>query len=92
LSTGSFLEFFQPRRTLFATLYRFYSGVLLPRIGGWISGNAEAYAYLPASVEAFMEPAAFAEALRKTGFDSVRWRALTGGIVCIHVGVRNRQE
>ncbi|MGH7360721.1 MAG: bifunctional demethylmenaquinone methyltransferase/2-methoxy-6-polyprenyl-1,4-benzoquinol methylase UbiE [Candidatus Methylomirabilales bacterium] len=84
------LEFFQPRGTLFAALYRFYSQALLPRIGGWISGNAEAYAYLPASVEAFPEPAAFAEALRAAGFGGVRWRALTGGIVCIHVGVRDR--
>jgi len=86
------LEFFQPRGTLFAALYRFYSQALLPRIGGWISGNAEAYAYLPASVEAFPEPAAFAEALRAAGFSGVRWRALTGGIVCIHVGVRGRGE
>jgi demethylmenaquinone methyltransferase/2-methoxy-6-polyprenyl-1,4-benzoquinol methylase len=82
------LEFFQPRGTLFAALYRFYSQALLPKIGGWISGHAEAYAYLPASVEAFPDPAAFAEALRAAGFGAVRWRALSGGIVCIHVAVR----
>lgn len=82
------LEFFQPRGTLFAALYRFYSQALLPKVGGWLSGHTEAYAYLPASVEAFPEPAAFAEALRAAGFGAVRWRALTGGIVCIHVGVR----
>jgi len=82
------LEFFQPRGTLFAALYRFYSRALLPKVGGWLSGHTEAYAYLPASVEAFPEPAAFAEALRAAGFGAVRWRALSGGIVCIHVGVR----
>lgn len=86
------LEFFRPHGTLFATLYRFYSQALLPRIGGWISGNPEAYAYLPASVDAFPEPAAFAEAMRAAGFGGVRWRALTGGIVCIHVGVRESKE
>ncbi|HEU5395113.1 MAG TPA: class I SAM-dependent methyltransferase, partial [Candidatus Methylomirabilis sp.] len=86
------LEFFRPRGTLFAALYRFYSQAFLPRIGGWISGNPEAYAYLPASVEAFPEPAAFAEAMRAAGFTGVRWRTLTGGIVCIHVGVRESGE
>lgn len=82
------LEFFQPRGTAFAALYRFYSTVLLPRIGGWISGVPEAYAYLPASVAAFPDPGAFAEAMRAAGFGAVRWRALTGGIACIHVGLR----
>lgn len=86
------LEFFQPRGTLFAALYRFYSRALLPRVGGWISGNPEAYTYLPASVEAFPEPAAFAEAMRAAGFSGVRWKALTGGIVCIHVGMRESKE
>jgi demethylmenaquinone methyltransferase/2-methoxy-6-polyprenyl-1,4-benzoquinol methylase len=85
------LEFFQPRGTVFAALYRFYSTVLLPRIGGWISGVPEAYAYLPASVATFPEPGAFAEAMRAAGFGAVRWRALTGGIVCIHVGLRDSE-
>jgi demethylmenaquinone methyltransferase/2-methoxy-6-polyprenyl-1,4-benzoquinol methylase len=85
------LEFFQPRGRFFAGLYRFYSTVLLPRVGGWISGVPEAYTYLPASVAAFPQPGAFAEAMRAAGFGTVRWRALTGGIVCIHVGLRERE-
>src|SRR5437868_14702061 len=46
------LEFSTPRG-LFGLLYGAYARHVLPRLGGWISGHREAYAYLPASVARF---------------------------------------
>ena len=49
------LEFSMPKGVL-GSLYRLYFGRVLPRIGGLVSGDASAYAYLPASVERFHAP------------------------------------
>jgi demethylmenaquinone methyltransferase/2-methoxy-6-polyprenyl-1,4-benzoquinol methylase len=79
------LEFSMPRGAL-GSLYRFYFSRVLPRIGGLVSGDASAYAYLPASVERFRAPAELGRLMQEAGFDGVSWRALTGGVAHLHVG------
>jgi demethylmenaquinone methyltransferase/2-methoxy-6-polyprenyl-1,4-benzoquinol methylase len=78
------LEFSRPRYTWLRTLYDLYSRHLLPRIGGWISGSAEAYSYLPASIRSFPDQPALAGELAAAGFQAIRWTDLTGGIVALH--------
>lgn len=82
------LEFSRPRWAWLRGLYNWYSLRLLPRIGGWISGDAGAYTYLPESIRAFPDQAALAAELRAAGFQGVRWTSLSGGIVALHVGLR----
>jgi demethylmenaquinone methyltransferase/2-methoxy-6-polyprenyl-1,4-benzoquinol methylase len=53
-----------------------------------VSGDSAAYSYLPASVERFPTPEAFARLMEQAGFASVRWRLLSGGIACLHRGER----
>jgi len=79
------LEFALPRGVM-GSLYRFYFRSVLPRLGGLISGDRGAYAYLPASVERFARPEELAALLRQAGFDDVRSRRLTGGIAWLHRG------
>jgi demethylmenaquinone methyltransferase / 2-methoxy-6-polyprenyl-1,4-benzoquinol methylase len=79
------LEFGRPSGVL-APLYRFYFATLLPLIGGLISGDRQAYAYLPASVSRFPDPQAFAELMERAGFRDVRWQRLSGGIAFLHLG------
>jgi demethylmenaquinone methyltransferase/2-methoxy-6-polyprenyl-1,4-benzoquinol methylase len=67
-------------------LYRRYFRGILPRIGALVSGDAAAYSYLPASVERFPAPEAFAALMERAGFTAVSWRLLTGGIACLHRG------
>jgi demethylmenaquinone methyltransferase/2-methoxy-6-polyprenyl-1,4-benzoquinol methylase len=81
------LEFSRPRGWL-GVLYRRYFHRILPRIGALVSGDAAAYSYLPASVERFPAPEAFAALMEQAGFASVRWRLLSGGIACLHRGER----
>ena len=81
------LEFSLPQGPLGA-LYRFYFGRVLPRIGGLLSGDASAYAYLPASVERFLRPEALGALMTEAGFEGVTWRRLTGGIAYLHSGSR----
>jgi len=51
--TLAILEFSTPPNRLFRTCYQFYSTRVLPKIGGMISGDSDAYTYLPESVRKF---------------------------------------
>ena len=81
------LEFSRPPGWRGALYRRYFQGVL-PRIGALVSGDSRAYSYLPASVERFPAPEAFAALMERAGFIAVRWRLLTGGIACLHRGER----
>ena len=79
------LEFQTPRGPLGAA-YQLYFRHVLPRVGGLVSGDGSAYAYLPASVARFPEPEAFAALMRQAGFGDVRHERLTLGIAWLHRG------
>ena len=82
------LEFSRPRFALLRALYDTYSLRILPRIGGWLSGDPGAYTYLPESIRRFPDQPALAGELRAAGFREVGWTDLTGGIVALHVGLK----
>jgi demethylmenaquinone methyltransferase/2-methoxy-6-polyprenyl-1,4-benzoquinol methylase len=64
------LEFFRPRKTrLFFD--RLYNARILPLIGWAVTGDREAYRYLPASIAAFVSEDEFATLLRQVGFSQV---------------------
>ncbi|HEX2863528.1 MAG TPA: bifunctional demethylmenaquinone methyltransferase/2-methoxy-6-polyprenyl-1,4-benzoquinol methylase UbiE [Deinococcales bacterium] len=81
------LEFPPPPRNLLGRAYRVYFQKVLPFVGGVISGQPAAYRYLPESVLVFPEPETLAEMMRRAGF-LARYRVLTGGLACLHVGVK----
>jgi demethylmenaquinone methyltransferase/2-methoxy-6-polyprenyl-1,4-benzoquinol methylase len=82
------LEFSRPVLPGFRQLYQWYSLHLLPRVGGWISGDPSAYSYLPDSIRGFPEQPALAEEVRAAGFREVGWTNLSGGVVAIHRGCK----
>jgi demethylmenaquinone methyltransferase/2-methoxy-6-polyprenyl-1,4-benzoquinol methylase len=86
--TAAILEFSQPPNPAFRALYNFYSRRILPWIGGAISGNRDAYRYLPESVRKFPSADELAEAMRRAAFSPVSYEFLTGGIVALHLGRR----
>ncbi len=78
------LEFSRPENTVFRNLYDLYSRRVLPTVGWAISGHASAYRYLPASVAEFPDARGLARRLEQAGYERVRFRMLTGGIVALH--------
>lgn len=78
------LEFGMPKHKIFGALYRFYFHRVLPRLGGLISRDAKAYAYLPESVEEFPYGEAFARMLAEGGFAECRIEHLFGGVAQIY--------
>lgn len=80
------LEFGQPSG-LFGALYRFYSAVLMPWIGGLLTGNRAAFTYLPRTAAAFPSGEQFLALMKETGcFSSARACPLTFGVAFIYVG------
>jgi demethylmenaquinone methyltransferase/2-methoxy-6-polyprenyl-1,4-benzoquinol methylase len=82
------LELSLPRAVLMRSAYLWYARWILPLIGRVISGHRSAYTYLPASVEAFLPPEAFAQLLRDCGFSAVRAVPLTMGVVYMFVATK----
>jgi demethylmenaquinone methyltransferase/2-methoxy-6-polyprenyl-1,4-benzoquinol methylase len=78
------LEFTEPTNGPMSGLFRFYFQQVLPRIGGAISGNRDAYAYLPGSVSKFPSPSALAALMESTGFANVQIAAWNFGSVVLH--------
>jgi len=83
---AAILEFSQPRRSLFAAVYKLYSRRILPLIGGALTGSRDAYQYLPESIGKFPAAPELAEDMRRQGFENVRFEYLTGGAVALHLG------
>lgn len=82
------LEFAMPRVPAVRTLYVWYFTRILPLVGRLVSGHRAAYAYLPASVGAFLSPREFAALLERSGFREVRAAPLTLGIVYLYTARR----
>jgi demethylmenaquinone methyltransferase/2-methoxy-6-polyprenyl-1,4-benzoquinol methylase len=78
---ATIIEFRMPSNFIFKRLYKFYFKKILPFIGGIISGNKEAYNYLPNSVEEFDEKINLPELLKNSGFQSIQIHNLSFGIV-----------
>jgi demethylmenaquinone methyltransferase/2-methoxy-6-polyprenyl-1,4-benzoquinol methylase len=82
------LECSQPPREPMRSLYFFYFRRMLPFIGSFVCKHDNAYTYLPESVLAFPGPDEVARVMAANGFRDVKYERLFGGIVAIHVGVR----
>jgi len=82
------LEFTFPRDELMRRLYPFYFKKLLPWLGGLISGDRGAYAYLPESVTQFPHAEDYEEMLKRSGLEEIRSRRLTFGIASIISGIK----
>ena len=89
LSTGGqirILEFGQPNGVIWPALYNFYSKHIMPIIGGIVTGNKEAYSYLPSSAAQFPCKEKFLEALTRAGFSESSYSTMTSGIAYLYSG------
>ncbi|HTZ31796.1 MAG TPA: bifunctional demethylmenaquinone methyltransferase/2-methoxy-6-polyprenyl-1,4-benzoquinol methylase UbiE [Methylomirabilota bacterium] len=82
------LEFTEPAPGFLGNAYRFYTRKVLPKIGGLISGDKEAYAYLPKSVKRFFLPDELSALMISVGYRPVRYRLMTLGSVALHIAIK----
>lgn len=80
------LEFGQPSG-LYGALYRTYSRILMPWIGGVLTGNRSAYEYLPSTAAAFPAGKRFIGLMEQAEtFKARRARSLWFGTAWVYVG------
>jgi demethylmenaquinone methyltransferase / 2-methoxy-6-polyprenyl-1,4-benzoquinol methylase len=77
-----------PPAGMLAPLIRFHLHTVIPTLGQWIAGQAEAYQYLPDSTEGFLEPERLAGRLLDAGFYQAGFQRLMFGTVAIHWGIK----
>lgn len=81
------LEFGQPTG-LMTYPYRWHSKYVIPAVGGWISGNKEAYRYLPETSAAFPTGDRFVSLMKQTGqFSHLEATPLMQGIAFVYSGI-----
>ena len=82
------LEFSLPTNGFIKWGYLTYFRHVLPKIGGWVSGDSYAYNYLNTSVETFPCGEDFCDLMREAGFTDVQAEPLTFGVATIYSGTR----
>jgi len=82
------LELTPYRRPVLGRLFGWYFARIVPLVGGLLSGDRDAYRYLPTSVAAFPTADALADLMRAVDFADVSYRLLGGGTVALHVGTK----
>ena len=88
LKTGGklfILELSVPENRRLRRKYNLYFMHIMPWIGGMISGNREAYRYLPESVYAFPAPETFCAMISDAGYRNVRFRTLSFGLCRMYI-------
>ena len=81
------LEFSQVRSEALKSLYDAWSFGMLPILGRLVADDEDSYRYLAESIRKHPPQEELAGMMREAGFEDVRYRNLTGGIVAIHSGV-----
>jgi ubiquinone/menaquinone biosynthesis methyltransferase len=79
------LEISTPERPPLSWFYALWFDRIVPLLGA-VTGEADAYSYLPESVKRFPPAAGLAKRMHDAGLRDVRYLVLAGGIVAIHVG------
>ncbi|MFA7096930.1 MAG: class I SAM-dependent methyltransferase [Gammaproteobacteria bacterium] len=81
------LEFSKPWAVI-RPFYDAYSFHVIPRLGAWIARQPIAYTYLVESIRRFPDQRELQRLLEAAGLRDVRYRNLSFGIACLHVGTK----
>jgi demethylmenaquinone methyltransferase/2-methoxy-6-polyprenyl-1,4-benzoquinol methylase len=64
---------------------------IIPTLGKMISGQGDAYAYLPESTQAFKTPAELARLMVEAGFTHVSYKTFVFGTMAVHWGEKTSE-
>lgn len=82
------LDTTRPRPSLLSPFIRFHMHHVIPWLGTLLTGQRDAYTYLPESSEAFLTAEALQERMIEAGFTQVGFRRVMFGTMAIHWGTR----
>lgn len=82
------LESSPPKKNLLRPFIRLHLNHVIPTLGRLITGDDDAYRYLPDSTQQFQGPESLAAAMRQAGLTEVSYRLFMFGTIAVHVGVK----
>jgi demethylmenaquinone methyltransferase/2-methoxy-6-polyprenyl-1,4-benzoquinol methylase len=82
------LESSPPKDNLLKPFIKLHLNTVIPTLGRLITGEADAYRYLPDSTQGFQGPDELAATMRATGFVDVNYRLFMFGTIAVHVGTK----
>ena len=71
-----------------AKAYDWYSFNVLPRIGGWVAGDADSYRYLAESIRMHPDQETLKTMMQDAGLERVQYFNLTAGVAALHTGIK----
>ena len=78
------LEFSKPILALLNTLYDSYSFNVIPKLGSWVTGDADSYKYLVESIRMHPDQETLKQMIHDVGLEDCEYFNLSGGIVALH--------
>ena len=80
------LDTTRPKRSLLSTFIWFHMHVIIPALGGLLSGFRDAYHYLPDSTEGFVTAEELGARMITVGFRKIQYKRLMFGTIAMHWG------
>jgi demethylmenaquinone methyltransferase/2-methoxy-6-polyprenyl-1,4-benzoquinol methylase len=80
------LDTTRPKPSLLSPFIYFHMHTIIPLLGTLLTGQRDAYTYLPESSEAFLRAEELAARMTAAGFQKVGFRRLNFGTVALHWG------
>ncbi len=80
------------KKSVVDSAIEFYMKKVLPRVGGLISGNKDAYEYLPNSIDNFLTTKKLIEELKESGFEILYNRAFSMGICTLFIAKKGDKK
>ena len=86
------LESSPPKQNVLRPFITIHLNYVIPTLGKLITGEADAYRYLPDSTRQFQSPGSLAEIMRQTGLTNVTYKLFMFGTIAVHVGQKKERE
>lgn len=80
------LDTTRPQRNLLSPFIWIHLHIIIPTLGTLLSGQRDAYTYLPDSTEAFLSAEELAARMAVAGFNEIGFRRLMFGTIAMHWG------
>lgn len=80
------LDTTRPQKNILSPFIWIHMHLIIPALGGLLTGVREAYRYLPDTTEGFVSAEELALRMEKAGFKNVNFQRLMFGVVAIHWG------
>lgn len=80
------LESSPPKKNVLRPFIKFHLNHVIPTLGKLITGESDAYNYLPDSTQQFKEPEELVAIMQNTGFANITYKMFMFGTIAIHAG------